>query len=107
MMDLSIGKLFIAGIIPGMVLTSIFIGYIFISVILNPSIAPMTYSYVSWKERFDALKNIIPIVLVIIMVLGSIYGGIATPTEAAALGVTASIAIAGAYGRLNFKVIIK
>lgn len=105
MMDVSIGKLFIAGVIPGIILTGIFILYILARVLANPALAPLGYTNVSWRERFDALTNVVPILGVIIVVLGSIYGGVATPTEAAALGVTGSALIAGLYRRVNFDVI--
>lgn len=107
MMDVSIGKLFIAGIIPGLILALVFITYIFVSVTLRPSLAPTVGLGTSWRERFLALKDVLPIVGVIIMVLGGIYGGITTPTEAAALGVSGSLTTAVAYRRLNFTVLKK
>lgn len=82
----SVGRLFIAGIIPGIILAVLFMGYIFVRAILNPKVAPRPPK-TSWKEKFISLGALGPVALLILAVLGSIYLGVATPTEAAALGV--------------------
>lgn len=88
--DVSIGKLFIAGIVPGVMIMASFSLYVIIRCIINPNLAPDNISY-SWKERMVALKHVLPVVVLIAFVLGSIYTGWATPTEAAAVGVVGSI----------------
>ncbi|HLQ72749.1 MAG TPA: TRAP transporter large permease subunit [Bacillota bacterium] len=98
--QVSIGQLFIAGIIPGILLAAGFSGYIIIRALINPSVANQEESY-SWGDRFKALPQLLPIVILIVLVLGSIYMGFATPTEAAAVGVFGSFVIALFYRQLN------
>jgi tripartite ATP-independent transporter DctM subunit len=82
----SIGKLFTAGILPGILMTALFAITIFIQCRLNPSlVAPAPRS--SWKERLVSLKLVVGFAALILLVLGGIYGGIFTPTEAGAAGV--------------------
>ena len=85
----SIGQMFIAGVVPGLLLASLYIGYIVLRSALNPSIAPRpdNDTPASWEERIASLKSLILPLLIIVGVLGTIYIGIATPTEAAAVGV--------------------
>ena len=106
MTDVSVGKLFIGGIFPGIILALLFMGYTGIRVGLQPHLAPRwTGGYVPWGKSLLGLLNVWPIVVLIIVVLGSIYGGIATPTEAAGVGCIGAAFIAAAYRRLNWKVI--
>ena len=84
----SIGKLFIAGIIPGIVLTLALSVTVIIMVKINPAIAPNDNEVVPWKDRLVSLKRVGPVLVLCIAVLGSIYAGIATPSEAAAVGAT-------------------
>lgn len=90
--DVSVGRLFIAGVIPGVMMLAIFVGYIMLRGILNPSITPATIDY-SWKDRIKSLPQMLPVVSLIIVVLGTIYAGLATPTEAAAVGVGGALLI--------------
>ncbi len=85
----SIGQMFIAGVVPGLLLASLYIGYIVLRSALNPSIAPRpdNDAPATWEERIASLKSLILPLLIIVGVLGTIYMGIATPTEAAAVGV--------------------
>jgi tripartite ATP-independent transporter DctM subunit len=89
----SILKLFIAGVIPGLLLAGSYMGYIAIRAILNPALVSEARIDASWKERFIALKDLAPIVLLIFLIMGSMYGGIASPTEAAAVGVSGALLI--------------
>lgn len=100
--EVSIGKLFIAGIIPGIFLAILLSAAIAIAVTVKPSLAPPSDS-VTWPERFSALKKIWPFIILSVSVIGSIYAGIATPTESAAIGVILSIVIALIYRRLTLK----
>lgn len=85
----SIGQMFIAGVVPGLLLASLYIGYIVLRAALNPAIAPRPEENedITWAMRIAALKSLILPMLIIVGVLGTIYMGIATPTEAAAVGV--------------------
>lgn len=88
--EVSIGKLFIAGIIPGMILAAAFSGYTMVRCIINPKLAPPGERY-TWNERIKSIPLLLPVILLIVMVLGSIYAGWATPTEAASVGVLGSL----------------
>jgi len=89
--DVSIGKLFAAGIIPGLILSLCFSGYIMVSCLKNPSLAPSSNEEFTWNARIKGLSQISPVLVIIIVVLGSIYMGWATPGEAAAIGTLMSI----------------
>ncbi|MEA3332272.1 MAG: TRAP transporter large permease subunit [Pseudomonadota bacterium] len=101
--EVSIGKMFIAGVLPGFLLASIYILYIIYRGIRDPSIAPRMQESYSWRERFIAIKDLLPLIILICMVLGSIYAGLATPTEAAALGVFGASLFAFGNRQLTIK----
>jgi C4-dicarboxylate transporter DctM subunit len=88
----SIGQLFIAGIIPGIILAVMLAVPTIIFCRWKPQYGPAGTSY-SWGERFGALKNVWPVIIVILAILGSIYFGIATPTESAGVGVVVILII--------------
>ena len=95
--NVSIGKLFLAGAIPGLMLASLYIFYIIIRCYFQPSLAPSAAGYADTIDRAEKLRLIKGLILpigVIVWVLGSIYGGIASVTEAAAVGVVGAIASA-------------
>ncbi|MEN3162596.1 TRAP transporter large permease subunit [Tistrella mobilis] len=96
--EVSIAKLFMAGILPGIVLASLFMGYIVVWSLLHPDQIPADDEAPGWGQKFRALGELLPVVGLIAFVLGSIYTGIATATEAAAFGVIGSFAVA-AIGR--------
>ncbi len=100
--EVSIGKLFIAGIIPGIMLALILSASVAIAVKIKPALAPVVEG-VSWGERFASLKRVWAFVILAISILGTIYAGIATPTESAAIGATLAMVIACFYRRLSFK----
>jgi tripartite ATP-independent transporter DctM subunit len=103
--EVSIGKMFMAGILPGLLLSGIYSCYIIYRGIRNPAIAPRTQESYSWKERLVGLKDLAPTLILILMVLGSIYGGVATPTEAAALGVLGATVFAFINRQMNLKIL--
>ncbi len=100
--DVSIAQLFIAGVIPGLLLALIFSAWIAIWALLNPSLIPPADARMSFIEKLRESRHLIPVVLLIAAVLGSIYGGIATATEAAALGVVGSLVLSAAQGSLSW-----
>lgn len=91
--DESVGKLFVGGLVPGIVLTILMMLYIFIACKINPDYAPDPKEDVSWKERKDCLKRIGPSMCLICLVLGTIYFGVCTPTESAGIGCVGSLLI--------------
>jgi tripartite ATP-independent transporter DctM subunit len=103
----SIGKMFMAGILPGILLSGIYSLYIVYRGIRNPEIAPRLKASYSWRERLVAIKDLAPTLILILMVLGSIYAGIATPTEAAALGVLGAALFAALNRRLSLKILFE
>lgn len=89
--EVSIGKLFIAGVIPGLILAAAFSGYTILRCLKNPRLAPQGDLSYTWEQRFKALPLLLPVIFLILLVLGSIYTGWATPTEAASVGVLGSL----------------
>ncbi len=100
--DVSISKLFIAGVIPGIMLACLFSGYIMFWALRNPTLVPPADAPMSLMEKLRESRALIPVVLLIVAVLGSIYAGIATATEAAAVGVVGSLVISLLQGSLNW-----
>jgi tripartite ATP-independent transporter DctM subunit len=94
MADVSIGKLFIAGIVPGVFIAMVFSGFIIVRALKNPMIAPRSKSKYTWNEKLRSIPLLLPVICLITTVLGSIYTGWATPTEAAAVGSLASLVFA-------------
>jgi C4-dicarboxylate transporter, DctM subunit len=99
--DVSITRLFIAGVLPGLMLMVLFMGYLSIWSILNPSKVPPREVRIPILQRIWATRKLFPIVALMIAVIGSIYMGIATATEAAAVGVVGALLIALFTGSLN------
>jgi tripartite ATP-independent transporter DctM subunit len=106
MTETSVGQLYVAGIIPGILLSIFFAGYIVVRCFLNPGLAPKAEEKVSWRDRFYSLLEAAPMVGLIFIVLGTMYLGVVTPTEAAALGALASMTLAAGYRRLTWKTIV-
>lgn len=102
---ISIGKIFFGGAIPGLITAALYILYITIRCYLQPSMAPKTSEDVTWKIRWLSLKDIVLPGLLVILVLGSIFTGMATPSEAAGVGATGACLICVIYGRLTRQVI--
>jgi len=101
--NVSISHLFIAGVIPGLMLATLFSGYIVVWALLHPEQVPVIAERTSVGQKLYASRHLIPVVLLICMVLGSIYAGIATATEAAAFGVVGALVISGVQGSLTRK----
>ncbi len=100
--EVSIGRLFIAGALPGLMLVTLFMGYTMVWALLNKDEVPShDKSHVSFAAKIKALRKLLPIMGLIGFVLGSIYGGFTTPTEAAALGVFGALLLAGVTGSLS------
>jgi C4-dicarboxylate transporter DctM subunit len=102
--ETSVAKLFMAGVVPGLLLTAMFMAYIFVHALVRPEIAPKTVEKPSWAQYRQALVDVVPFVLLIVFVLGTIYAGLATPTEAAALGCIAVLVLCKAFGSMSWKI---
>jgi len=100
--EVSIAQLFIAGIIPGIFLAMLFMGYIMFWAWRNPSQVPPADPEMTFRQKVYQSRNLIPVMLLIASVLGSIYSGVATATEAAAIGVLGSLIISGFQKSLNW-----
>ncbi|SIS92976.1 TRAP transporter large permease [Neptunomonas antarctica] len=102
--QVSVGKMFAGGIVPGLILAGFYISYIVIRSVTKPSVAPRPeHDDTSFLEKLGSLKALILPTLIVFSVLGSIYTGIATPTEAAAVGVIGAIVSAAIQRELTFK----
>ena len=104
--EVSISQLFVAGVLPGLLLASMFSGYIIVWSLLNPGKIPPSTEQFSFTQRLYESRHLIPVIGLIGAVLGSIYAGVATATEAAAVGVLGSFVLSGLQGSLsrsNFK----
>jgi len=100
----SIGKLFIAGIIPGVMLSLLFMGYIVVRVTIRPKLVPV-YEKMPLKRRVSDIIGIWPVFLIMFAVLGGIYLGVTTPTEAAAIGSIMALIFSLAYRKLNWSML--
>ena len=100
--NVSIAQLFIAGVLPGILLALLFSGYIVAWALIHPDRVPVAVERTTLAQKFFASRHLIPVVLLIALVLGSIYAGVATATEAAAFGVVGSLVISAAQGSLGW-----
>jgi TRAP-type C4-dicarboxylate transport system permease large subunit len=100
--DQSIARLFIAGVIPGILLVCLFMGYVMLWSLLNRDKVPVEEEVrMSLGERIRAARSLIPVVLLIVGVIGTIYTGFASPTEAAAVGVVLALLLSWITGSLS------
>jgi C4-dicarboxylate transporter, DctM subunit len=99
--QVSVARLFIAGVLPGLLLVTLFSGYIMLWSLLNKQRIPAASLSMAFGAKLYATRRLLPVVLLIAGVIGSIYAGLATATEAAAIGVLGALLIAAASGTLN------
>jgi tripartite ATP-independent transporter DctM subunit len=106
-LSLSVGDLFMGAVFPGLILGLLYISYIIIFGLIKPKSAPLPSDLepLSWKVFCDVLLSVIPPAVLIILVLGSIFAGFATPTEASGVGAAGGILLAWQQKKLNFRVI--
>jgi C4-dicarboxylate transporter DctM subunit len=103
--DVSIAALFIAGIIPGLLTIAVFSAIVWLICWRRPDAGPLGAKY-TWAERFSATRAVLPIAAIFLLVIGTLYGGIATPTEASGIGAAGVVVVAALMKRLtweNFK----
>ena len=101
--EVSIAQLFIAGVLPGLMLALLFSGYLVFWAWRNPGLVPPADAPMSLAQKLREARHLIPIILLIVAVLGSIYSGVATATEAAAVGVLGSLVISAVQGSLTWQ----
>ncbi len=99
----SIAKLFIAGILPGIMIAAIFMLYVVFWSLLNKKIMPKSFKNFSFFQKIKKSKQLLPVIILILAVIGSIYTGIATATEAASLGVVGALVLSYFQKSLNLK----
>jgi C4-dicarboxylate transporter DctM subunit len=99
--ETSVGDLFIAGVLPGLGMAVLLSLTVMLMVWRDPKIAPRISTAIAERERWTSLRSVVPVIILSVFVLGSIYAGFATPTEAGAVGALGAIAIAGAVGALT------
>lgn len=106
---ISISKLLVGGIVPGLILSVIFVGYIVLRVRLNPELAPKTAieEHHGWRRFQPFLQYVLPLVSIFVVVVGAMIAGWATPTECAALGAFATLLLALLYRALTFDNLVK
>jgi tripartite ATP-independent transporter DctM subunit len=103
--NVSIAKLLIAGVLPGLLYTVLFMIYVFVAVRMKPELAPIYLHSSTFREKMLSLLNLLPFGIIIFLVLGLMMMGIATPTESAAVGVLASLVLATCARRMSFQVL--
>ncbi|MGB7481792.1 MAG: TRAP transporter large permease subunit [Burkholderiaceae bacterium] len=101
--NVSIAKLFIAGVLPGLLLAVLFMGYVVVWSLLHPGEIPASEGSTTLRQKLHASRHLIPVVSLIALVLGSIYSGVATATEAAAFGVAGALLLARFEGSLDWR----
>lgn len=104
--ETSIGRLFAAGIVPGILVGFLFMLYLLIRSIHNPAIAPRDKSDITLWQTIAGFRQIWPLLALIIAVIGSIVAGLATPTEAAGVGVVLAVFICSIWGDLTFRKLV-
>ncbi len=100
--EASILELFIAGVVPGLIVAALFICWIMVRAVMDPSIQPTQLEEASWLDRLRALKDLLPVLFLILAVIGSMYSGVASVTEAAAIGVGGAVVVAACQQTLTW-----
>jgi tripartite ATP-independent transporter DctM subunit len=104
--EVSISRLFLAGILPGLMLAGLFMAYTALWSLAHRDSIPDADAPLPLRDRLRAARHVLPVGALIALVLGSIYGGVATPTEAAALSVTGALILAWLQGALDRRMLI-
>jgi C4-dicarboxylate transporter, DctM subunit len=104
--NVSIAQLFIAGIVPGIMLAALFSGYIVVWALANPGLIPPATEILSFREKLYRSRHLLQVGMLIVLVLGAVYSPWVTPTEAAAVGVLGALVLSAAQGSLNRRTFI-
>lgn len=101
--ELSIARLFVAGVLPGLMLIGLFMGYVALWAWRHPDRMPAAEPALPWRQKLAGLGRLAPVLTLIVAVIGSIYAGLATPTEAAAFGVAGALVLSWLGGGLSWQ----
>lgn len=104
--NVSISRLYLAGIIPGVLLAMLFSSVVFVAFVAFPNMGGDRAESANWREKMRGLKGMVPPILLFILMVGSIYAGFATPTEAAALGVLGAMLLAAARRQMSWQLML-
>jgi C4-dicarboxylate transporter, DctM subunit len=102
--EVSIARLFAAGVVPGLIIAALYSSYIALRCTLRPELAPRSGETYGWRDRLFGIGQLLPVLALILIVLGSIYSGYATPSEAAAVGVAATLVLVTLTGQLTWRI---
>ena len=105
--EVSVAKLFVAGVLPGLLIAALYSGFIAIRCSFVPSLAPASGHTYAWRDRLKGAWLLTPVIVLAFLVLGGIYSGVATPSEAAAVGVTATLVVIAAMGQFKWSILIE
>ena len=105
--EVSVSRLFAAGVLPGLLIAGLYSGWIMLQALLHPEFAPRGAERYTWRERLAGLGNLLPVIILMTIVLGSIYSGTATPSEAAAVGVAAALVLALVLRQLSVALLME
>jgi len=105
--ETSIGRLFAAGILPGLMVGALFMGFIFLMCLRRPALAPRSPDPTPFFQIVKGLSGILPLLVLIIAVIGSIIGGLATPTEAAGVGVVLAVLVSFVWGDMTVRKLLE
>ena len=103
--EVSIARLFAAGVLPGLMMAGLFMGWVMLRALMNPAVAPKASSDATRVPLWQSLWDLVPVLALIAVVLGSIYSGVATPSEAAAVGVILALVLTALFGQLTWDLI--
>lgn len=102
--EVSISRLFAAGIVPGLLVAGVYSGYIMLRALASRDVAPADEARLTLGQRLLGALNLLPVLFLMVLVLGSIYTGLATPSEAAAVGVAAAVVVAVVLRQLSWQI---
>ncbi|MDP6030330.1 MAG: TRAP transporter large permease [Arenicellales bacterium] len=102
----SVGRLFLAGVFPGLLLASLFLVVIFVQTSIRPELGPPARTF-EWRERIESLGRGVSIIVIIVVSIGGIYAGVFTPVEAAAVGAVLAMIISALRRKLNLRLLSK
>jgi C4-dicarboxylate transporter, DctM subunit len=102
--EVSVARLFAAGVFPGLLVAALYSTYIIFRCVARPEYSPVAAEHYTLSQRLAGTVNLLPVIFLMFLVLGSIYSGLATPSEAAAVGVTATLVVTLVLGQLNWPV---
>jgi tripartite ATP-independent transporter DctM subunit len=105
--EVSIAKLFAAGILPGLLIAALYSSYIMIRCLFNKKLAPEAKKKYTFVQYLLAIKDLVPIIVLIVIILGGIYSGIVTPSEAAAVGVAATFILIKMMGSFTWQIVFE